>query len=178
MSVLLVVFFFTFSSWIYSKLGFGEHISSEEEILLYPFRVRMMLSNISFYNIDIGFSSTFVFLIWSVWGGFILHMLLTNYLAVLTKPNYDHPIRNLDDFLASSKNVFIYPYGSNFIEVFSQSKDPRVAEMAKRMYAAKDSEHYNQLMKEIHTKDKDVAISAWLLVEPGNEFWYRSNALP
>ena len=137
-----------------------------------------MLSNISINNIDIGFSSTFAILIWSVWGGFILHMLLSNYLAVLTKPNYDQPIKNLDDFLASSKNVFIYPGGSIFIEFFSQSKDPRLAEMAKRMYEAKDDDNYDQLMKEIHTKDKDVSLNPYLEDhEIDYGFWYRSSAL-
>ena len=131
MSVLLAVFYFTFSSWIYSKLGFGEHISSEEEILLYPFRVRMMLSNISIKNIDIGFSSTLALLIWSIWGGFILHMLLSNYLAVLTQPNYEQPIQNLDDFLASSQKVFIYAEGKNMIKRISESKDSKTAEMGK-----------------------------------------------
>ena len=180
MSVLLAVFYFTFSSWIYSKLGLREHISGEEEILLYPFRVRMMLTNISINNIDIGFSSAFAFLIWSVWGGFILHMLLSNYLAVLTQPNYEQPIKNIDDFLASDKNVFIYPYGSNFIEFYSQSKDSRVAEMGKRMYAAKNYEHYDQLLKEIHTKDKDVTIHSFLDYQYQIDFgfWYKSNSLP
>ena len=50
-------------------------------------------------KLKVGFSSTLMFIVWSVWGGFILHILLSNYLAVLTKPVYDKPIRNIDDLL-------------------------------------------------------------------------------
>ena len=179
MSLLLVVFFFSFSSWIYSKLGLGEHISDEEEILLYPFRVRVMLSNISPKNFDIGFSSTFAFLVWSIWGGFILHMLESNYLAVLTQPTYEKPIRTLDDFLASSKNAFTYTEGGIFLEFYAEFDDPKFTEMARRMYLPKDDEHMVQLLKEIHTKNNDVYMSAWL--DPENldfGFWYRSKVLP
>ena len=47
----------------------------------------------------VGLSSTLIFLVWAVWGGFILHIILSNYLAVLTKPKYEMPIRNIDDVL-------------------------------------------------------------------------------
>ena len=177
-SLLVVVFLFTFSSWIYSKLGFREHIS-EEEILLYPFRVRVMLSNISTKNFDIGFSSTFAFLVWSIWGGFILHMLLSNYLAVLTQPTYEKPIRTLDDLLASSKNVFTYPDGGIFLELYAEFDDPKYTEMASRMYLSKDDDHLVQLIKELHSKNNDVYLSTWLDesdLEYG--FWYRSKSLP
>ena len=50
-------------------------------------------------KVEYGFSSTFVFLIWAIWGGFILHMMLSNYLAVLMKPVYSQPIRSIDDVL-------------------------------------------------------------------------------
>ena len=50
-------------------------------------------------KLSVGFSPTIVFFVWSIWGGFILHMMLSNYLAVLTKPTYDTPIRNIDDVL-------------------------------------------------------------------------------
>ena len=97
----------------------------------------------------------------------------------MTKPNYDQPIKNLDDFLASSKNVFIYPDGIDFIDFFSESKDSKVAELGKRMYAAKDDNQLDQLMKEIHTKDKDVTFGSWLLdTQIDYGFWYRSSALP
>ena len=108
-----------------------------------------------------------------------MHMLLSNYLAVLTQPTYEQPIRNLDDFLASSKNVFIYPDGAIFVEFYAEFDDPKFNEMASRLYVSKDNDHYDQLSKEIHTKNKDVSMGAWL--DPHHldyGFWYRSKALP
>ena len=58
-----------------------------------------MIKKTSEIKLNVGFSSTLVFFVWSVWGGFILHMMLSNYLAVLTQPEYDTPIRNIDDLL-------------------------------------------------------------------------------
>ena len=52
-------------------------------------------------NFNFGFSSAFACLVWVVWGGFILHMLLSNYLAVLMKPVYDKPIGTIDDVLGN-----------------------------------------------------------------------------
>ena len=48
---------------------------------------------------NVGYSSTLAFLVWAIWGGFILHMMLSNYLAVLTQPVYEIPIRNIDDLI-------------------------------------------------------------------------------
>ena len=106
-------------------------------------------------------------------------MLESNYLAVLTQPTYEKPIRTLDDFLASSKKVFLYPEGSMFIEFYASFDDPKFTEMAGRMYVSKDDEHYIELSKGIHTKNNDVLMSPWL--DPENidfGFWYRSLAVP
>ena len=57
------------------------------------------MMNVKAIEVNVGFSSTIIFFVWSVWGGFILHMMLSIYLAVLTMPGYDKPIRNIDDVL-------------------------------------------------------------------------------
>ena len=49
-------------------------------------RFRMRMMGIRF---PLGFSSNMVFLIWCVFGGFLLHILECNYLTVLVKPNYE-----------------------------------------------------------------------------------------
>lgn len=68
---------------------------------LYP-RVPMMKTKVVWQKMNVGFSSTLVFLVWTVWGGFLLHILLSNYLAVLTRPVYDKPIRNIDDLIGEN----------------------------------------------------------------------------
>ena len=39
-----------------------------------------------------GFSFNIIYFTWAIWGGFLLHMLLSNYLPVLLKPVYDKPL--------------------------------------------------------------------------------------
>ena len=53
-----------------------------------------------------GVGSNIGFIVWAIWGGFILHMLLSNYLAVLMKPTFNKPIRTVEDVLASDLTVF------------------------------------------------------------------------
>ena len=39
-----------------------------------------------------GVSFNIIYFTWAIWGGFLLHMLLSNYLPVLLKPVYDKPL--------------------------------------------------------------------------------------
>ena len=106
-------------------------------------------------------------------------MLLSNYLAVLTQPTYQKPIKNLDDFLASSKGVLMFPEGSGYPDYLAESTVPAIVELGARMYAAKDYDEYDIMMEEIHTKNKDVSINPWIEEfqwEYG--YWYQSGALP
>ena len=57
-------------------------------------------------NITYGITSSLAFVLWSVWGGFILHMLLSNYLAVLIKPLYDIPVDNVNQVLGWCVKIF------------------------------------------------------------------------
>ena len=80
------------------------------------FRVVMIKNSGNSNNIDFGFSSALAFLVWSIWGGFILHMLLSNYLAVLMKPTYEEPINNVDQVLGGNIKPNINM--NNLIETF------------------------------------------------------------
>ena len=46
-------------------------------------------------------ASNLVFTIWAVWGGFILHFLLSNYLTVLLRPKYEEPVETAADMIKS-----------------------------------------------------------------------------
>ena len=39
------------------------------------------------------------FLLWSVAGGFLLHILECNYLTVLVKPTYEKPVDSAEDII-------------------------------------------------------------------------------
>ena len=80
---------------------------SKEEIVLVPLRIPLVNTKASQSNFEVGFSSTLPFVIWAVWGGFIYHMILSNYLAILMKPVYDEAIRNVDDVLGTKYYISI-----------------------------------------------------------------------
>ena len=50
-------------------------------------------------NIRFGFSSELVFLLWAIWGGFLLMMTEANLLTLLLTPVYEKPIKNIYDVL-------------------------------------------------------------------------------
>lgn len=64
------------------------------------FRVKLMNPTKSPQNLGFGFSSSVAILVWAVWGGFVLHIMLSNYLAVLMKPSYEKPINTVDDYIS------------------------------------------------------------------------------
>ena len=52
------------------------------------------------YSVPLGRSSNLVFTIWAVFGGFILHFLLSNYLTVLLRPSYEEPLETAVDLIS------------------------------------------------------------------------------
>ena len=124
-------------------------------------------------SIDYGLSSSIAYLVWAVWGGFIFHMLLSNYLAVLMKPTYDEPIRNIDDVLASNKKVYYVPGGEFIQQIFATSADPRYAEIGKNRFIIPETwEEYDELVQRVF-EENDV-IGLWRQFgAPGH--WYKSN---
>lgn len=104
-------------------------------------------------------------------------MLLSNYLAVLTKPNYNKPIKNIDDFLASDKGLF-YIYAEYLKQLFANTPDSQFQQLAERLIAPDDKEHYQDLLKRVHSDNDVVSLNAWLQEdEYGYGSWYRSDPL-
>ena len=56
-----------------------------------------------------GFSSNIVYLVWSVFGGFLLHILLCNYLTVLLKPRLEEPVDSARDLIEKDIIPYCYP---------------------------------------------------------------------
>ena len=51
-------------------------------------------------------SINLVFTIWAVFGGFILHFLLSNYLTVLLRPSFEEPVETAEDLINRNITVF------------------------------------------------------------------------
>ena len=64
-------------------------------------------------------ASNLVFTIWAVFGGFILHFLLSNYLTVLLRPSYEEPVETAADLIKRDITPFFIP-GGEFTDRFLQ----------------------------------------------------------
>ena len=69
-------------------------------------------------------SGNFVYMIWAVFGGFILNFLLFNFLTVLLRPSYEKPVETAGDLLNRNITPFHNPIGKIFIPLFENSPYP------------------------------------------------------
>ena len=130
-----------------------------------------------------GRSSNFVFTIWAVFGGFILHFLLSNYLSVLLKPSFEEPVNTPKDLIDRDITPFFGPGREIYRQFFEKSPDPNIQEISRRLYIAKDWEDYDQKVRDVTLTGKYAEISGvparpnrpWLVPEKDFKDWYRSS---
>ena len=124
-------------------------------------------------------ASNLVFTIWAVFGGFILHFLLSNYLTVLLRPSYEEPAENAADLLKRDITPIITPGGEIYRQIFEASLDPDYQEIARRLVVAKDyDEYYDMVGKVISTgMFADIGTFPDYRTVPEEEYknWYRSS---
>ena len=131
---------------------------------------------------SVGRSSNLVFTIWAVFGGFILHFLLSNYLSVLLKPSYEKPVDTPKDLIERDITPFFGPGREIYRQFFENSPDPNIQEISRRLYIAKDWEDYDKKVMAVTSTGKYAEISGiparpnrpWLVPEEDFENWYRS----
>ena len=83
-------------------------------------------------------SSNLVYTIWAVFGGFILHFLLANYLTVLLRPSYEEPVETAADLIKRDLIPFFSPGGEILIQFFAASTDPNYQKISKRLVIPND----------------------------------------
>lgn len=94
-------------------------------------------------------SSKLVYTIWAVFGGFILHFLLANYLSVLLRPNYHKPVETTADVVKRNLIPFYSSGGKTLIQFFADSPDPNYQEISRRLYICKDYYEDKELKKKL-----------------------------
>ena len=58
---------------------------------------------------NFGFASNMALLLWCVCGGFLLHMLESNYLTILLKPTYEDYVDTVEDIVSRGLAVIYFP---------------------------------------------------------------------
>ena len=136
-------------------------------------------------------SSNLVFTIWAVFGGFILHFLLSNFLTVLLKPRYEEFVENAEDLIKRNITPFIAEEApgegiEEFIKLFSDSPDPNYQELSKRLefgyYCEYASEYatsicnctYCELIEKARLTGKYAQIASYPNWREDHKQWYRS----
>ena len=97
----------------------------------------------------LGLSSKIVYFLWAIFGGFILHFLLSNYLTVLLRPSYEKPVDTSNDLIEREITPFIHPNGGFFKQALANNPDPTMQEISRRLVVAKDWIEFEVMVKKV-----------------------------
>ena len=122
-------------------------------------------------------SSNLVFTIWAVFGGFILHFLLCNYLTVLLTPSYEEPVESAKDLIKRDLIPFYAPGGDIYKQFFASSPDPIYQEISRRLLIPKDFDEYEDLIRKVTSTGIYAQMrpfpDPWYVEEKELKDWYR-----
>ena len=123
-------------------------------------------------------ASNLIFTIWAVFGGFILHFLLSNYLSVLLRPTYETPVETAEDLVKRDIIPFMSDGFEAYIELFAASTDPNYQELSRRLIIAKDWDEYEDLVRKVNSTGlyADVgSLPLWFNSSNEFDYWYKSS---
>ena len=129
-------------------------------------------------SVTVGRSSNLIFTIWAVFGGFILHFLLCNYLTVLLRPSYEEPIETAEDLVKRDIIPFYAPGGEMHKQLFADSQNPNYQEISRRLVIAKDWDEYEDMVRKVNSTGMyaDMGTVPWTLnSSEENKYWYQSS---
>ena len=122
------------------------------------------------------YASNFVFTIWAVFGGFILHFLLSNYLTVLLRPKYEKPVETTADLIKRNITPFLSPGHESYIKFYASSSDPNYQEISQRLVIAKDYYEYDEMSLKVISTGMYADIATLPYAYPEEfKYWYRSS---
>ena len=124
-------------------------------------------------------ASNLIYTIWGVFGGFILHFLLCNYLTVLLRPSYEEPVETAGDLIKRNIIPFYIPGGELYRQVFAASTDPNFQEISRRLVIAENWNIYEDMVQKVTSSGMYATIgtmpSPWFVPEEEYKHWYRSS---
>ena len=119
-----------------------------------------------------------VFTIWAVFGGFILHFLLCNFLTVLLRPSYEPAVDTAADIIERDITPFLWPGAEIWISFFANAPDPNYQEISRRFVVAKDWREYGDMVGKVISTglyaDMGSEPDSWSVPEEEYKDWYRS----
>ena len=103
-----------------------------------------------------------VFTIWAVFGGFILHFLLSNYLTVLLRPSFEKPIDTAEDLINRNIDVFTKSEKSETVEFwkqfFKKSPNPHYPNISRNLFVWRSCERMEDGTFHLKSKEEQQKI--------------------
>ena len=147
-------------------------------LLCYSLKIPDVIERLRRNSVGRTRASNLVFTIWAVFGGFILHFLLSNYLTVLLRPGYEEPVDTASDLIKRDITPFYIPGGEIVREAFAASPDPVYQEISRRLVIAKDWDEYEDMVHKVTSTGlyADIDRVPWIF-NSTEEYkdWYRSS---
>ena len=113
-----------------------------------------------------------------MFGGFILHFLLSNYLTVLLRPSYEKPVETAADLINRDITPFMMPASELYKQMLQMSSDPTYQEISRRLVIAKDWDEYDDMLRKVTSTGLFAEIGrvpGWPTPEEEFKYWYRSS---
>ena len=116
-----------------------------------------------------------------MFGGFILHFLLSNYLSVLLRPSYEVPVDTAADLIKRDITPFVWSGGQIYRQIFAAISDPVYQEISRRLVIAKDWDHFFEMTRKVNSTGLYAQIRNVpydpVSYEGGFKNWYRSSEI-
>ena len=160
--------------WLVQCLYFSNFLP-----LFFSIKIPDVTERLSWDSVGRTRASNLVFTVWAVWGGFILHFLLSNYLTVLLRPSYEEPVETAADLIKRDITAFLIPGNEITRQVFAASSDPNYQEISRRLVIAKDWDEYEDMVHKVTStglfSDIRKLPNTWYVSEEEFKDWYRSS---
>ena len=114
-----------------------------------------------------------VYLVWAVFGGFLLHIILCNYLTILLKPRKEDPVDFTKDII--KRNITPYGYPGYPLSFYDHLKNTshfgrEYQELLRKLKTPKPGDEWNGMVGRVFNLSKS---EAFLSYGPGPRWWLR-----
>ena len=89
---------------------------------------------------------SFVLLTWAVFGGFLLHFYLANFITMMLKPQYELPVDSAQDII--DRGLIPFAFGDYFKEFLTQSPNPLYQQLGHKMVEIIDETTFDRMLRE------------------------------
>ena len=116
-----------------------------------------------------------VYLVWAVFGGFLLHILLCNYLTILLKPRKTDPVDYTKDIIERNMTPYGYPgYSLSSYDHFNNTSHfgPEYQELLQKLVHPKPGNEQDEIVGRVFNGSDS---ETFLTYGPGPRWWLKRN---